>query len=76
MNTMAAHPVTRHKVVDRLRGTRRLARKIRDRLRAKTGPMTSLERHNVYEMTETLIKGMDSLKVLLDEAKPVRKKVK
>lgn len=58
------------RITDRLRGIRRLARKMRDRLRMPdfyTEGEGGNRRHELYEMSEVLIKGIDHLDRLLKE---------
>lgn len=68
-NSIADHPTTRAKVLDRLRGLRRCARKLRDKLHG-AGPIDNSQRHELYGHAEQLVLITDATIRLLDAVRP------
>lgn len=69
MNDLADYPLTRRRVLDRLKGLRRAARKLRDKLHVP-GLVTNDRRHTFYEHAEKLVTYTDEAIRLLDETRP------
>lgn len=73
MNTLDAHPITRQRVLDRFRGIKRSAIKMRDKLRVP-GTVSNEKRHELYNAAEAHLKYINEAIRLLDEARPKPKK--
>lgn len=73
MNDLDRYPLTRVRVLDRLRGLRRSARKLRDKLKEQ-GPLDNKQRHEIYSHAEALVTYTENAIRLLDEARPPTKK--
>lgn len=74
-NPIASHPITRAEVLDRLRGFRRYARRIRDKLR-EGGDLPNQRRHELYGQAEGLVTAAERLIRTLDAAKPITRRRK
>ena len=72
MNDLSSYPLTRRRVLDRLRGVRRSARKLHTKLN-RAGPIENQQRHELYEHAGDLVRYTDEAIRLLDEVRPKKK---
>lgn len=72
-NLVAYHQPTRAAMLKRLTGVQRMVRKLVDDVR-EGGELRNHERHGVYLRAEAIAKALDSLRTMLDFAKPQKPK--